>query len=555
LAFASVCGREFRLDQLATVAVVELDAALELLDLAVEARVVEEHDVAGRYRFIHALVRETLYAGLSRTRRGLLHGSWGEVLERHLMAEPDLTADVAHHLSLGCVLRPELAAGAVRASESAARLAEGRGAFDRARTHWEQAVAADDLCPDCDERRRFDLLLGLGTACYRTGDVVGARGALDAAVALATRLGDVALVAHAATSFRGSGVWHWREFGTSDPEMIATLENCLAQLEPGPLQARVLSSLSMEMTYEWRLTEAESYSARAVEVARRVGDHDLLASVIGLRELLMFGRPGAASERIGSAEELLALPLTSEQELHARFSSAMAHMQAGDPHAADRQMARAVELARRLRHTGVDVPIAWFLFFRALAREDPDAALLGERAAQAHARSSLVGLSELRALATLRSAGFGSPVPDEIVGLAQGHSNLILRNVVAHALVESGSRGPVALALLCDPVPEGAWHYASLYGECLQLEVLAEVGDTERLRVVLRRVEPWQHEFVSYGSNDCAGSVAYFVGRGREALGEPAAAEAAYARAVDANRRADMLPWLRRAEQRLAALR
>jgi DNA-binding SARP family transcriptional activator len=368
LAIASVGGREFQLAQVATVARVEPDAAMELLDLAVEARIVEEHDVAGHYRFIHALVRETLYAGLSRTRRGRLHGSWGEVLERHLESEPDLIADVAHHLCLGSVLRPELAPGAVRHSVSAARLAEGRGAFDRARTHWEQAVAADDLCPEQDERRRFDLLLGLGTARYRTGDVVGARAALDAAVALASRLGDVELVAHAATSFRGSGVWHWREFGTSDPAMIATLQDCLTKLEPGALQAKVLASLGMEMTYEWRLAEAESYSRRAVEVARDVGDHDLIASVVGLRELLLFGRPGAAGERISLAEELLALPLTVEQELHARFSSAMAHMQSGDMQAADRQMARAVELSRRLRHTGVDVPIAWFLFYRALAR-------------------------------------------------------------------------------------------------------------------------------------------------------------------------------------------
>jgi hypothetical protein len=229
-------------------------------------------------------------------------------------------------------------------------------------------------------------------------------------------------------------------------------------------------------------------------------------------------------------------------------------MQSGDLHAADRQMARAVELSRRLRHTGVDVPIAWFLFYRALARDDPAAAVLGERAARAHANSSLVGLSEMRVLASVRSSGFGAPVPEEVLRLAQEHSNPILRNVVAHALVESGSQGSVALELLGDPVPLGAWHYASLYGDCMLLEVLAEVQNTERVREVLSRVEPWQHEFVSYGSNDCAGSVAYFVGRAREALGDLTGAEAAYARAMDANRRAGVLPWLRRAEKRRASV-
>ncbi len=103
-------------------------------------------------------------------------------------------------------------------------------------------------------------------------------------------------------------------------------------------------------------------------------------------------------------------------------------------------MARAVELSRRLRHTGVDVPIAWFLFYRALARDDPAAAVLRERAARAHASSSLVGLSEMRALAAVRSAGFGAPVPEEIVRIAHEHANPILRNVVAHALIESGAQ-------------------------------------------------------------------------------------------------------------------
>lgn len=555
LAFASVCGREFRLDQVATVAGVEPDVALELLDLALEERLVEEYAGAGRYRFIHALVRETLYTGLSHTRRGRLHGAWGEVLERQLVTEPDLIADVAHHLSLGSVLRPELASGAITHSVAAARLAEGRGAFDRARTHWEDALAADDRSPEHDERRRFALLLGLGTARYGTGDVVQARAALDAAVALGTKLDDIELVADAATSFRGAGVWHWREFGTSDPAMIATLQECLAQLEPGPLQAKVLASLSLEMHYEWRLGEAESYSSRAVEVARAVGDPQLLSSVIGLRELLIFGRPGAAPERIGLAEELLALPLTSEQELLARFGSAVAHVQSGNLQVADQQMARAVELARRLRHTGVDVPIAWFLFYRALARDDPEAAVLAERATSAHAASSLVGLTELRILATLRLAGPGSPVPDDTVRLAQDHSNTVLRNVVAHALAESGGDLRTALELLVDPVPAGAWHYASLYAQCLQLDVLATAQDARGVREALPRVEPWQQEFVSYGSNDCAGSVAYFVGRGRQALGELEAAAAAYELAVEENRRAGILPWLRRAETRLAGLR
>ena len=70
----------------------------------------------------------------------------------------------------------------------------------------------------------------------------------------------------------------------------------------------------------------------------------------------------------------------------------------------------------------------------------------------------------------------------------------------------------------------------------------------------MARIEPWQDEFAVYGAAECVGSVAYFVGLGREAVGDREAARAAYTRAVTANRAAGVQPWLRRAEQRLEAL-
>jgi predicted ATPase len=69
-----VIGREFRLPLLERAAAVSTDAVLEALDEAVAARLVEQgQDGAGRYRFTHMLVRETLYDELSATRRGRLH--------------------------------------------------------------------------------------------------------------------------------------------------------------------------------------------------------------------------------------------------------------------------------------------------------------------------------------------------------------------------------------------------------------------------------------------------------------------------------------------------
>lgn len=553
LAVASVCGREFDLDLVSTVAERDHDTVMELLDEAVEARVVEEDQRAGRYRFAHALVRETLYAGLSRTRRGRLHARCGDALESHLKAHPHLVPVVAHHLALGAPLRPDLVPAAIRHSVEAARLAEGRGALDRSRTHWEQALSAHELSREPSPELRYEVLLGLGRARYRQGDIQGSREALDAAVELASKLDDVERVAQAATSFRGAGVWHWREFGTSDPAMVRVLRDCLARLPEGSLRARVLASLGMELMYEWLSLEADPYCAEALELARKVGDPAVFADVAALRELQLFGRPGASAERLAMVDELLRMPLTPEQELYTRFGAAAASLQIGGSDEADRQMARCVELARQLRHTGADVPIAWWLFYRAVAREDPAADQLFARALDRHRRSSVAAIADMEPMAFQRLAGAAAPVPAESVALARTHANPAYRALFAQALAEAGDPEQ-GLTILGDPVPEGAWDYASTYGQCMRVDVFAAVGAHDRLAAELRLIEPWQHEFAIYGSTDCIGSVAYFVGRGREGLGDLAGAAEAYAVAIEANRRGGILPWLRRAESRLGAL-
>ena len=260
LSVASVLGREFEVAALAAVTRDPVELVLEHLEVALESRILEEADDAGHFRFAHALVRETLYGALSRARRARVHAACGEALEPLLASRPDLVAEVAHHLVLGSPARPELAPSAVALAVEAAQTAEGRGALDRARAHWEQALAADELAREPSGRRRYGVLLGLGRTRGLEGDVAGSRAALDEAVALAAVEGDVERVARAATSFRGAGVWHWREFGTSDPAMQRVLRDCLEQLPEGALQARVLASLAMELMYEWRSLEADEFS-------------------------------------------------------------------------------------------------------------------------------------------------------------------------------------------------------------------------------------------------------------------------------------------------------
>jgi DNA-binding SARP family transcriptional activator len=554
LGVAAVAGRGFQLDLLAEVASRTPEETLDLLDAAVASHAVEEGDLPGRYRFTHALVRETLYGSMSLARRGLLHAAIAQALEPQLAADADLVAEVAHHFVLGAAMRPQLAGPAVRHSITAARHAEGRGALDQALVHWEQALTADTAARDQDPRRRYDVLLGLGQARHRRADVAGSREALGAAMDIARDLADQELVATAATSFRGAGVWHWREFGTSDPAMVSVLEDCIGGCSPGPLRTRVLVSLAMELVYEWRSVEAEAVGWRAVETARKLDDDELFADVVALHTLALWGKPGAVKPRLDLAEQALALPLSQERELYLRFGAAAAHLQAGNTLEADRQMARCTELSRRLRHTGADVPIAWWRFYRAI---DADDAVAGERllgeAVERHRLSSIVAISDMEPMARFRLGDSGHVLADAHLAAARRHANPAFRAMIGHALADAG-RAQEGAELLGEPVPDGAWDYASTYGDCLRVDVLAAAGLTDRLPAALARIQPWGHEFAIFGSTDCIGSIDYFVGRGLEGLGDVEAARAAYARAGEANRAAGIVPWQRRAERRLAGL-
>jgi DNA-binding SARP family transcriptional activator/tetratricopeptide (TPR) repeat protein len=549
---AAVIGRRFDLDLVVEVARVDGDDALDQLDRAVEAFVVDERS-PGRYRFSHALVQEALQGSMSLSRRGRVHVAVGLALERRLSDDPDLEAEVARHLVAGAQVQPDLAPRAVDHAMAAARLAEGRGALDEALVLWEQALAADQLAPSTDLRRRYDVLLGLGRARARRGAVTESRAALQEAIDIGHALDDVVLVAQAATSFRGGGIWHWREMGTFDQQLVEVLEGCMKALPAGPLQARVLSSLSMELMYQWRSAEADELGEKSVAMAREYGDRELFCDVASMRVMAANCRPGGAEQQLDLIAEVLDSDPTREQELYVRFLSAPAHTQRGDVDEADRQITRCLELVRRLRHTGADVPLAWWRFFRAAERGEREAAdRLAENAAALHAGSQVVARAELESYMR-RVADHDLPVSDAEVEWGRAHPSPAFRALIAHPLADAG-RVEEAVALLGESLPDGAYDFTSTYGECLRTEVLAAAGPSEALGRALQRIRPLADEMAIMGTTDCLGSIQYFVGRAHEAFGDVEAARAAYEVAVERNRKARLQYWTARAERRLAGL-
>ena len=96
LRVAAVIGRDFDAALLEAVVSLDEEEFLDALDEALAAGlVVESPAKGGRYSFSHALIRETLYEGMSVPRRARIHRRVGEALEAR-GRRPALTALALH---------------------------------------------------------------------------------------------------------------------------------------------------------------------------------------------------------------------------------------------------------------------------------------------------------------------------------------------------------------------------------------------------------------------------------------------------------------------------
>jgi tetratricopeptide (TPR) repeat protein len=298
---AAVIGREFRLRTLAE-ATGDEDRLIELLDQAVDAGLVAEvPDAIGLFRFTHNLIRETLYAGLTASKRVRLHGAVAEALEEIYGEASEHLAELAHHFAQAS---PEGRAHkaldyALKAGNEAMR----RLAYEQAAELFQLALEMDEqLGPD--RRRRAELLLALGRAQGRANHQV-ARETLIAAAEAARVAGEARLMAAAGLSMR---VWPLGA-GVLDEQPGKLLEKALDLLDEDDvaLRARVLSRLSAAIYY-WPGTEERrnALAQEAVAMARALDDPTTIAHVLSNAQLATWG-PDHTERDLAWMEELLSL--------------------------------------------------------------------------------------------------------------------------------------------------------------------------------------------------------------------------------------------------------
>lgn len=301
LSVASVFGREFDLFDLRRLADTSEKQTFQALNEALAARiVVEAENSAGNFRFYHPLVRDTLYDEIAPTTRAQLHVRLGTILAEHrshgIAREP---SEIAHHFVLG------IPAGsteeAVDYAHQAASLAAQRLAYEEAERFYKIALHARRHHPL--DRVRCELLVGLGEAQSRSGNLADARTTLRTAADEAHRIGEYQLEARAALSM-GVHV----DVHVTDAEAIMLSRRVLdvgSKLNDA-LRAELLGQLARNSRLSSSLEYRKQLIDEAMAAARNSGQPRALLHVLNARRDAIWDL-GNIEDRLKNSEDALRL--------------------------------------------------------------------------------------------------------------------------------------------------------------------------------------------------------------------------------------------------------
>ncbi|MFI9848121.1 BTAD domain-containing putative transcriptional regulator [Nonomuraea sp. NPDC051941] len=233
LRLAAVAGRESSVDVLVKGADTDEDGVMDALDAGVIAGLLNE-PAPGRVRFVHALVRDTLIADLSRLRTARMHARIAAALE----GTHDIAALAHHYARAGS---PKAVGYCVQAAE----LAEARYAHDVAAALLTDAVA-NSTGPD----ERIELLGRLLRAQIRAGAVGAARETRREAVEYAESLGRDDLMIAAFTAWTEPTTWQARMYGTVDRSIVDRLSRLLKRDLTPSVRSRLLTAYVDELVGE-----------------------------------------------------------------------------------------------------------------------------------------------------------------------------------------------------------------------------------------------------------------------------------------------------------------
>lgn len=271
LRLAAVAGRESSVDVLVKAADTDEDGVMDALDAGVIAGLLDEPG-PGLIRFVHALVRDTLIADVSRLRATRMHARIAVALE----GTDDIAALAHHYARAGS---PKAVGYCVQAAE----LAEARYAHDVA-----AALLTDAVTNSTGPDERVELLGRLLRAQIRAGAVAAARETRREAVEYAESLGRDDLMVAAFTAWTEPTPWQARTYGTVDRPIVDRLSRLLKRDLTPSVRSRLLTAYAHELVGEDDPTVVEA-AQEALDLATgprlRAAALGILAEVHGDAEL------------------------------------------------------------------------------------------------------------------------------------------------------------------------------------------------------------------------------------------------------------------------------
>jgi tetratricopeptide (TPR) repeat protein len=554
-----VLGREFPVAALARVGHISEDELLDMLDEAIDARVVSNVPGGpGHLRFAHVLIRETLYEGLSNARRIRMHRLTVEALEALYGDDPGPhLAELAHH-SIGGRDFDKGLRYARRAGDRALDLL----AYEEAVRLYENALEALQLAGRSDERTRCELLLSCGTAAACAGNTPAADKALVDAAGIARRLGLSSELARAAAEYGGRMVWGR---GSDAPGLVPLLEEGLAGLgeEDVELRARLLARLAGAVRDEGSRDRRDALSAEAVELARRTGNPAALVDALDGRAMAILA-PDTIAECIAVGSELREVAERigdRERVVDGYMQSVAAQVVVGDVAAIEADLGAASPLAQRLGQPAHiwDVLAARAMLALAAGKFGEGEELverafaLGERAVP-----GAIPVYRLQRYTLCDFLGCLEQVESAIGDLVAEHpARAVFRCVLAHLHGRLGRlpEAKRALAELAeDDFSDLPFDQEWLFGMSLLTETSALVGDADSASVLYALLLPWAALNVADMAEGIRGSVSRYVGLAATTTKRWEEAELHFEDALAMNERMGARPWLAHAQQDYARL-
>ena len=297
---ASAIGRQFDLATLASSTDGDVDTALDDLDPAIDAGLLR---VVGpdEFLFAHALVRDSVYAGLG-SRRARVHAKIAAAIGEAPQGRESEQA--RHYLNAGPSYRPQARVAAAAAGK-AAREAH---AYDEATGLLEQAVAIVPLDPSCTPDEHIELLQALMDVQRWAGNWEGLVQTVERGIAVADELGDLERVGRMAIGATIGALWQSAGHGTTHDTVVDALRRALAGLpsEDSPLRCRVMLALANEIYYASTNQERDALTEQAIAMARRVDDPALILDACVITFVSTW-RASTAEHRLALVDEAIEL--------------------------------------------------------------------------------------------------------------------------------------------------------------------------------------------------------------------------------------------------------